>query len=121
MYSVDLTFFNFSFIAFSPAWSQSLFEQWIQEYPDETRDLAERFTITPRREDVDKLIIRKAVNESKKGRLVKIVSNTNFGDYIGEVEDFHFSEDWVREHVPDSDEKMLCDVLFLLWLWCMCE
>ena len=75
-------------------------EQWKSEYPEETKHLAERWTVTPRREDVDKFIIRKAVDASKSGCLVKIVSNDNFRDYIGEVTDFQFSEDWVREHVP---------------------
>ena len=30
---------------------------------------------------------------------MKIVSNDNFREYIGNVEDFDFSETWVREHV----------------------
>ena len=52
-------------------------EQWKSEYPEETKHL-ERLTVTPRREDVDKFIIRKAVDAAKSGCLVKIVSNDNF-------------------------------------------
>lgn len=81
-------------------------EQWTSEYPEEIRRFEDRLTVTPRREDVDKFIIRKAVDEAKKGRPVRIVSNDNFRDYIGEVNDFQFSEDWVREHVPDSDDEI---------------
>eukprot|EP00438_Fugacium_kawagutii_P026673 Skav231880 [mRNA] locus=scaffold54:273612:276299:- [translate_table: standard] len=83
-----------------------LMEQWTSEHPEETRRFEDRLTVTPRREDVDKFIIRKAVDEAKKGRPVRIVSNDNFRDYIGEVNDFQFSEDWVREHVPDSDDEI---------------
>ena len=41
---------------------------------------------------------RKAVDATKCGSAVRIVSNDNFRDYIGELRDFNFSEDWVREH-----------------------
>ena len=41
-------------------------EQWKSEYPEETKHL-ERLTVTPRREDVDKFIIRKAVDAAKSG------------------------------------------------------
>ncbi|CAE6931464.1 unnamed protein product [Symbiodinium natans] len=78
---------------------EALMDQWNDEYPTQARDLAQTITKTPRREDVDKFIIRMAADATKRGCLVKIVSNDNFREYIGEVEDFHFSEDWVREHV----------------------
>ena len=79
-------------------------EQWKSEYPEETKHL-ERLTVTPRREDVDKFIIRKAVDAAKSGCLVKIVSNDNFRDYIGQVTDFPFTEDWVHKHVPDLVQR----------------
>ena len=80
-------------------------KEWKSEYPEEMKTVIERFTVTPRREDVDKFIIRKAVDAAKSGCPVRIVSNDNFRDYIGEVADFHFSEDWVREHVPRLVKK----------------
>ncbi|CAE7491816.1 Sarm1 [Symbiodinium pilosum] len=78
---------------------EALMDQWNDEYPNDARNLADRITTTPRREDVDKFIIRMAADAAKRGCLVKIVSNDNFREYIGEVKDFHFSEDWVRDHV----------------------
>ena len=94
-------------------------EQWKLEYPDETRHL-ERLTATPRREDVDKFIIRHAVDAAKNGCLVKIVSNDNFKEYINNVNDFNFSEDWVREHVPDSVRKAVGQSWLLLLLAITC-
>ena len=76
-------------------------EKWQKDHAEDMKDLAQCLTVTPRREDVDKFIIRKAVDAAKSGCLVKIVSNDNFREYIGTVNDFHFSEDWVREHVRD--------------------
>eukprot|EP00913_Durusdinium_trenchii_P002571 g2379.t1 len=78
---------------------QALMEKWQKDHAEDMKDLAQCLTVTPRREDVDKFIIRKAVDAAKSGCLVKIVSNDNFREYIGTVNDFHFSEDWVREHV----------------------
>ncbi|CAJ1453071.1 unnamed protein product, partial [Effrenium voratum] len=78
---------------------EALVDQWKEEHPEEMSPLSEQLIITPRREDVDKFIIRKAVDATKCGSAVRIVSNDNFRDYIGELRDFNFSEDWVREHV----------------------
>ena len=42
-------------------------EMWKANYPSDIRDLEHCMTATPRREDVDKFIIRKAVDASKRG------------------------------------------------------
>ena len=81
-------------------------DQWNDEYPNDARNLADRITTTPRREDVDKFIIRMAADAAKRGCLVKIVSNDNFREYIGEVKDFHFSEDWVRDHAMSLVDRL---------------
>eukprot|EP00434_Breviolum_minutum_P010469 symbB.v1.2.009233.t1/scaffold583.1/size184467/5 len=77
---------------------EGLMEMWKANYPNDIQDLEHCMTATPRREDVDKFIIRKAVDAAKRGCHVKIVSNDNFREYIGNVEDFDFSEHWVRDH-----------------------
>eukprot|EP00439_Symbiodinium_sp_Y106_P077821 s595_g16.t1 len=79
---------------------QGLLRRWKQEYPgDVTREWERSLSVTPAREDVDKFIIRKAVDEQKRGSMVKIISNDNFSEYIGKVEDFRFDEAWIRRNV----------------------
>lgn len=46
---------------------QGLMEMWKANYPSDIQDLEHCMTATPRREDVDKFIIRKAVDASKRG------------------------------------------------------
>ena len=46
---------------------QGLMEMWKANYPSDIQDLEHCMTATPRREDVDKFIIRKAVDAAKRG------------------------------------------------------
>lgn len=47
---------------------------------------------------------------------VKIVSNDNFREYIGNVEDFDFSETWVRDHVAGRSLRCYSPT----WLFVAC-
>jgi len=93
-----------------PDWSvkiflyQGLADQWKQEKGDldSLLGVLEGFEriLTPSRKDVDKFIIRSAVDAKKQGLSVRIVSNDAFDNYVGGVDDApFFDRAWVKEHV----------------------